>query len=120
MRPIATLVAACLLVACSAPVAPPPSSVPLPAGTPVVGINYRATTMCLLPIPIGGMYWVFDGTWDEVPPPLPADRNSTPYVIPGVIRLTSPTTAIFRADTNGQEIPMSRAGTENPLDAACL
>jgi hypothetical protein len=123
MRSGAILVAACLIAGCSLFVAPPPSSVPLPGPneTPQVGVYYRSGTVCMLPIRIGDAYWTFEASGQPEPPPLPQDEGTTPYPIPGVIHLTSPTTALFRADSNGQELPMARAGTGNPMEgAACL
>jgi hypothetical protein len=76
----------------------------------------------MLAIQIGDAYWTFDTTGArQPPPPLPRDEGTSPYPIPGVIRLLTPTTAVFRADSNGQELPMSRVGARNPTEgSACL
>ena len=115
MRLLTALLAAVLLVSGSQ--FEGTVDLPQPQETAVVGVHYRATTTCGLPIQIGDAYWTFERTGEEWPPPMPWDRFQ-PYAVPGVITLTSPTTAVFRADVNGQELPMARSGAEKPWPGA--
>jgi hypothetical protein len=109
-----------LLASCGMFVAPPPSGFPPPGPdqVPAVGVNYRVEVSCSIPIQLGKTWWAFEGSF-KWPPPLPADQNVTPYPVPGVVRLSSPDSAIFRADVDGSQLALGRMAT-TPPGAGCL
>lgn len=102
---------------------------PPPRGAPAeIGVAYGVQVSCPIPIAVGGLWWAFPeptGHWPpdiEIPPwPLSIWANlREPYPVPGVLTLSSPTQAVFRADSDGSEFTMT-AYPKNPMDgAACL
>jgi hypothetical protein len=53
------------------------------------------------------------------PPPLSDDRGTTPYPVPGIIRLLNSDHALFRADVDGSELALTRMKLAPPR-VACL
>jgi hypothetical protein len=120
MRFVGLAVAAALLAGCSMFVAPPPSSVPAPreGESPAVGVNYRVSPSCPAPLQVGTTIWVFEMTGRTWPPAEPKYEYMLPYPVPGVISLSSDTAAVFRADVNGEVIPMTR--DDSAIPDGCL
>ena len=92
-----------------------------------IGVPYGVETWCLFPIEVGGLWWAFPGRAIE-PPPVPIPpfpfsiwaSVSEPYPVPGVLILSSPNQAIFRADSDGSEFTMT-ARRRNPMEGVgCL
>ena len=86
-----------------------------PANTsPQLGVAYRVTLYCALPVGVGSTWWQFDKgvRW---PPALPRDQGMSPYPVPGLITLGSATTATFRADVDGSTLALTKLATKPPL-----
>jgi hypothetical protein len=92
------------------------------SGEPELGVDYRADVDCLSRIYIGEASWqikIAQGRW---PPPelMPGLRAAiSPASVPGIVRFTSPTSAVFRAQTDGSEWEVTR-GVEAMEGARCL
>ena len=86
--------------------------------SPQVGVAYRVTLYCALPVEVGSTWWQFDkgAPW---PPALPHDQGMSPYPVPGLITLSSSTTAAFRADVDGSSLAMTKLAAKPPL-AGCI
>jgi hypothetical protein len=105
-----------------------PARVEAPMGLPAeIGVAYGVKPHCPAPMKLGGLWWSFDRPSPDWPPditipPFPfsiwADVGE-PYAVPGIVTLTSPTKAIFRADVDGSEFRLT-ASEENPEPGACL
>ena len=110
------LVLAADLLGCSSPEAPGPWSYE----EVEVGVPYRIAVHCTADFEMGGSWWRFEPV-AEWPPPMPlgsSDMVVQPYPVPGVITLTSPTTATFRADSNGAELQLTTTGEH--VEAGCI
>jgi len=101
---------------------------PPPSGQPAeIGVAYAGTTTCFLPFELGGTWWVFDRPISHQPPditipPFPFSiwaEVGTPYAKPGIVTLISPTTAVFRADSDGSEFGLTALSDYKPA-GACL
>jgi hypothetical protein len=92
---------------------PPPDS-----GMRAIGVDYRISPDCAIPVRLGDTWWQWQMTGAQWPPPLPADQGITPYPVPGVIRLTTAHEAVFRADVDGSELHLYR--TDLPPTGGCL
>lgn len=105
---------AAALLGCSSS-APPPSSYE----EVEVGVPYRVEVYFSADFEMGGSWWRFENF--NYPPPMPAmpfGVVSQPYAIPGVVTLTSPDAATFRADSNGAE--MQPTTTDEHVEAGCI
>ncbi|MDP9273345.1 MAG: hypothetical protein M3O93_07450, partial [Chloroflexota bacterium] len=62
----------------------------------------------------GTTWWSFDEpyTW---PPPDPNQPIIMPYSVAGVLTLTSPDKAVFRADVNGARLGLTRTATRTGM-----
>jgi hypothetical protein len=115
MRAI-TLSAALLVVAgCS--IGTPLLSVPIGASPPPadeapdVGVAYRMSIQCPIPLALGSTWWAFDDP-DPWPPQLPGNViYSNSWDVPGIITLSSANAAVLRADVDGSELSMSKLET---------
>jgi hypothetical protein len=106
---------AAVLVGCSSPPAPPPSSY----DEVEVGVPYRISVWCSADFEMGGSWWRFETF--SYPPIEPAGlftNVSQPYAIPGVVILTSPDAATFRADSNGAVMRLTT--TDERVEAGCI
>jgi hypothetical protein len=100
---------------------------PAAGETAEIGVAYGVVVYCGVPIELGGLWWVFPAEPVSWPPamedPFPFSiwaNVASPYEVPGVVTLSSPTEAVFRADSDGSKIPLS-GYEENPAaGAACL
>ena len=86
--------------------------------SPQVGVAYRVTLYCAHPVEMGSTWWRFDkgASW---PPAMPRDQGMSPYPVPGLITLSSSTTAVFRADVDGSSLAMTKLAAKPPL-AGCI
>lgn len=119
-RPVSVAVLVVLLAGCTPAVVPQPGE-PLPsAGAPAVGIAYRMTVICPIDLAVGDTWWRFEDptNWPTVPPAGIFDNVSDPAPFPGVLVLSSPDRAIFRADVDRSELALVRV--DNPVEAGCL
>ena len=78
-----------------------------------IGVAYRVEAWCLLPIEVGGSWWAFPAAAIEPPPYFPPFPDSIwarspgdPYPVYGVLILSSPDHAVFRADSDGSQFTM--------------
>lgn len=92
-----------------------------------IGVAYAATISCAIPFKLGDTWWAFDpgasNSWppDITIPPWPFSlwaNVRAPYPVPGIVTLSSPTEAVFRADVDGTELPLSATG--GPGGGGCL
>jgi hypothetical protein len=89
----------------------------------VVGATYRVTVRCTIPFLAGGEVWLFGNTDGRWPPPLPVPSGigiAVPHAVPGLVTVETPTTATFRADVNGAELPLTLGNRSDMRDAMCL
>jgi hypothetical protein len=93
-----------------------------------VGVAYGVTLSCATTFRMGGLWWAFDDPTASWPPPMPGppfpfgifETVSDPYPVPGIVTLTDPETATFRADSDGSELALT-GYAENPEEGnACL
>jgi hypothetical protein len=100
---------------------------PLLGAKAEIGVAYGVETWCMFPIEMGGLWWAFPTGAIEPPPveipPFPFSmfaRVGNPYPAPGVLILSSPNRAVFRADSDGSEFPVSGL-RQNPMEGmGCL
>jgi hypothetical protein len=106
-----------LLTACG--YRPPGGQPPPDTGTPALGVDYRISPACTIPLRLGDTWWEWRMTGSPWPRPLPVDDGKFPYPVPGVVRLTTANEAVFRADVDGSELDLYRVTT--PTNAGgCL
>jgi hypothetical protein len=106
----------------------PPRVDPPKSGEAEIGVAYGVSIYCPVPIELGGLWWSFDeptGHWppymNAVPFPFSIWQDVTsPYEVPGIVTLATPTTAVFRADVDGSQFAL--VGHEKNLSPgdACL
>ena len=89
---------------------------------PELNVDYRTDVDCLLQFHVNGETWRLDKQGRTWPPPeeWPGIREEfSTWGVPGIVRFTSDTAAVFRARTDGSEWP---AGTwSGPLaDGLCI
>lgn len=74
-------------------------------GQPEVGVDYHADVDCQGQIYVGGAIWRLElGNGWPPPEEWPGLRAQlSPLEVPGIVRFVSPTSAVFRAQTNGSE-----------------
>jgi hypothetical protein len=95
--------------------APPPSA----DQAPIVGVAYRITFQCPIPLPLGSTWWDFDNP-EPWPAQLPGNVIYSTWDVPGIITLLSADAARFRADVDGSELSMTRLETQpTPADLTC-
>ena len=100
---------------------------PLLGAKAEIGVAYRVETWCMFPIEVGGLWWAFPGRAIEPPPvaipPFPFSLFASvgdPYPVPGVLILSSRNQAVFRADSDGSEFPLTGL-RQNPMEGmGCL
>ena len=100
---------------------------PLLGAKAEIGVAYRVETWCMFPIEVGGRWWAFPSGAIEPPPvqisPFPFSLFASvgdPYPVPGVLILSSRNQAVFRADSDGSEFPLTGL-LENPMEGmGCL
>jgi hypothetical protein len=113
-RVAALTLAAAVLAGCGSgkqlPVAPPSS------GPAEIGIPYSVVTNCMLPFKLGDKWWVFEV---GVIAPHPGPQTGS-YAIPGVVTLSTPSVADFRADSNGAHFRVSASDTNPEAGFGCL
>jgi len=107
-----------VLAGCSMFGGGPGLTLPPANASPQVGVAYRVTLYCALPVEVGSTWWQFEKgvPW---PPALPSDQGMSPYPVPGLITLSSSTTALFRADVDGSSLAMRKLAAKPPL-AGCV
>jgi hypothetical protein len=107
------VLAGCSLFGSTAGQTPPPAN-----ASPQVGVAYRVTLYCALPVELGSTWWQFDkgAPW---PPALTRDQGTSPYPVPGLITVSSSTSAVFRADVDGSSLRLTKLGAKPPL-AGCI
>ena len=103
---------------------------PPPSGEPAeIGVAYAGTTSCLLPFELGGMWWTFDQPIDHIPPdietpPFPfsiwANISQAGYAIPGIVTLSTPNIAVFRADSDGSQFTLTGTRVYKDPEWGCL
>ena len=94
---------------------------PLPqAGHPEVGVDYRADIDCLEQFYVSGEVWRLEvGSGWPPPEEWPGIREQfSPWAVPGIVRFLSPTTAVFRAQSNGSEWAVVATGEQSHM--ACI
>jgi hypothetical protein len=105
-----------------------PARVDAPASGPAeIGVAYGVEVYCSIPFKLGGLWWNFEQPMSDWPAaitsPFPFniwDDIGVPWEVPGIVTLTSPTEAIFRADVDGTEFRLT-GHEENPTPGdACL
>ena len=118
MRILAVVVLALVLAGCSMFGGGAGQTLPPASASPQVDVAYRVTLYCALPVEIGSTWWRFDkgAPW---PPALPRDQGMSPYPVPGLITLSSATTAVFRADVDGSRLSLTKLAAKPPL-AGCV
>lgn len=106
----------------------PPRVEPPASGPAEIGVAYGMSVSCPRTFELGDMWWSFDEPLPPWPPdisipPFPFSlwaTNGYPYQVPGIVTLSSPTKAIYRADVDGTEFRLTgRADNPSPGDA-CL
>src|SRR5436309_2880842 len=107
-----------VLAGCSLLGRPGGQTLPPADSSPQVGVAYRVTLYCALPVEVGNTWWQFDKgvTW---PPALRSDQGISPYPVPGLITLGSATAATFRADVDGSSLALTKLAAKPPL-AGCI
>ena len=99
-----------------------PARVEAPVSGPAeIGVAYGVEVYCQIPIKLGGLWWSFDEPMPDWPPdisipPFPFSiwaSVGSPYAVPGIVTLTSPTEAVLRADVDGTEFQLT-GSDENP------
>ena len=118
MRTLAVVLMALVLAGCSAFGGGAGQTLPPANASPQVGVAYRVTLYCALPVEVGSTWWRF-GKGAPWPPALPRDQGMSPYPVPGLITLSSSTTAVFRADVDGSSLSMTQLAAKPPL-AGCI
>jgi hypothetical protein len=121
----ALLVLLAVLSACGREV---PSRVDPPEGSPEMGVAYGVIVHCAVPIQLGDTWWSFDerrGDWpaDITIPPFPLSiwaNVSSPYAVPGIVTVSTPMTATFRADVDGSEFRLIGHDQDPSPDVTCL
>jgi hypothetical protein len=90
-------------------------------GAPRLNTDYGADIDCLLQFRFGDAVWRLEQD-DGWPPPeeLPGIRDTfSTWTVPGIVRFTSPTEAVFRAQTDGSEWSAHPASGEL-VDGICI
>lgn len=88
---------------------------------PQIGVDYRANVDCLEQLYVGGAVWRLEGG-NRWPPPeeWPGIRRQfSTWEVPGIVRFTSPMTAVFRAQSDGSEWPVE-ATSEQQDGSYCI
>jgi len=118
LRTHAVVLLALVLASCSVFGGGAGQTLPPANASPQVGVAYRVTLYCALPVEVGSTWWQFDKSapW---PPALPRGRGMSPYPVPGLITISSSTTAVFRADVDGSSLAMTKLAAKPPL-AGCI
>ncbi len=101
------------LVGCSVASPSVPSGVSPPSAgvAPQVGVAYRLTLICPVPLRLGSAWWDFDDP-NPWPPQLPGNViYSNAWDVPGIVMLDTPDTARFRADVDGSQLALTRLET---------
>jgi hypothetical protein len=94
---------------------------PLPShGEPRVGAAYRVIFYCKGSLSMGDTWWDFD-PFPTTPFPHERDNPTTGRPeVPGVVKLTSSTTAVFVADVDQSELRMIKSPTGPLHPQECL
>src|SRR2546428_3437100 len=107
-----------VLAGCSLLGRPGGQTLPPADSSPQVGVAYRVTLYCALPVEVGSTWWRFD-TGAPWPPALPSDQGVEPDPAPGRFTLRTNTSAVFRADVDGSMLGLTKLATSPPL-AGCI
>ncbi len=91
------------------------------AGSPRLNTDYRADVDCLLQFRAGDVVWRLEDAHRWPPPEeLPGIREMfSTWSVPGIVRFTSPTEAVFRAQSDGSEWRV-RPATGPLVNGACI
>ena len=89
---------------------------------------YGVELYCPIPIKLGGLWWSFERPMPDWPPdithpPFPFSiwaPISVPWAVPGIVTLTSPTEATFRADVDGTAFRLTGHEVNPTPGDACL
>ena len=103
------LLAGCIWGAQPAGQSPPPAN-----ATPDVGVAYRMSIYCQLPLQVGSTWWQF-APRQSWPRALPHDQGTSPYPVPGILTLSSASNATFRADVDGSNLGLTKMAGKPPL-----
>jgi hypothetical protein len=104
----------------------PPRVDPPADGQPAeIGVAYGVTLACAIPFELGGRWWVWKregDPWQLDPQPFPFSiwAPVSPRNVSGIVTLSAPDSAIFRADEDGDEFQLTGQAENAALGGGCL